>query len=111
MGGGRNNRAHANIQSPGDEWRTPGSRASADTQSPGDRRRTPEEEPPAPVAPMRQRFVPSMIPTTVGAQTLDSRVLRGLLQLSVLENEMLGMSQECLGGLHVFLHGLWDPRL
>ena len=37
---GRNNRAHADIQSPGDEWRTPGSRASADTQSPGDRRRT-----------------------------------------------------------------------
>ena len=39
-GGGRNNRAHADIQSPGDEWRTPGSRASADTQSPGDRRGT-----------------------------------------------------------------------
>ena len=40
-GGGRNNRAHADIQSPGDEWRTPGSRASADAQSPGDRQRTP----------------------------------------------------------------------
>ena len=39
-GGGGDNRVHANIQSPGDEWRTPGSRASADTQSPGDRRRT-----------------------------------------------------------------------
>ena len=34
-GGGRGNRAHADIQSPGDDWRTPGSRASADVQSPG----------------------------------------------------------------------------
>ena len=39
-GGGGDNRVHADIQSPGDEWRTPGSRASADTQSPGDRRGT-----------------------------------------------------------------------
>ena len=36
-GGGGDNRIHADIQSPGDEWRTPGSRASADIQSPGDR--------------------------------------------------------------------------
>ena len=39
-GGGGDNRVHADIQSPGDEWRTPGSRASADTQSPSDRRGT-----------------------------------------------------------------------
>ena len=37
-GGGGDNRVHADIQSPGDEWRTPGSRASVDIQSPGDRR-------------------------------------------------------------------------
>ena len=40
-GGGRGSRAHADIQSPGDEWRTPGSRASANVQSPGDSQRTP----------------------------------------------------------------------
>ena len=40
-GGGRGTRAHADIQSPGDSWRTPGSRAHADIQSPGDSWRTP----------------------------------------------------------------------
>ena len=36
-GGGGDNRVHADIQSPGDEWRTPGSRASVNIRSPGDR--------------------------------------------------------------------------
>ena len=45
-------------------------------------RRRPQEEPPAPVAPMRQRFVPSMIPTTVGTQTLNSRVLRVIVSFA-----------------------------
>ena len=40
-GGGRVSRAHAEAQSPGDSWRTPGSRARADIQSPGDSWRTP----------------------------------------------------------------------
>ena len=45
-------------------------------------RRRPQEEPPAPVAPTRQRFVPSMIPTTVGTQTLNSRVLRVIVSFA-----------------------------
>ena len=45
-------------------------------------RRRPQGEPPAPEAPMRQRFVPSMIPTTVGTQTLNSRVLRVIVSFA-----------------------------
>ena len=39
--GDRGSRAHADIQSPGDSWRTPESRAHADIRSPGDSWRAP----------------------------------------------------------------------
>ena len=42
-------------------------------------RRRPQEELPAPVAQMHQRFVPSIIPTTVGTRTLTSHVLRAIV--------------------------------
>ena len=45
-------------------------------------RRLLQEEPPAPVAPTRQRFVPSTILTTVGTQTLSSRALRAIVSFA-----------------------------
>ena len=45
-------------------------------------RRRPQGEPPDPVAPMRRRFVPSMIQMTVGTQTLSSRVLRAIVNFA-----------------------------
>ena len=86
-GGGRGNRAHADIQSPGRAVQT-----SRVPETGGgllelrlimDRPRCrPQEELPALVAQARQRFVPSMIPTTVGARTLNSRVLRVIVSFA-----------------------------
>ena len=45
-------------------------------------RHRPQEELPVPVAQMRQRFVPSIIPTTVGTRTLNSRVLRAIVSFA-----------------------------
>ena len=93
-GGGRVSRAHADTQSPGDSWRTPGSRAHADIQSPGDSwrlgphpivdgpRHRLQEVRLVPAVQVRRRSVLSTIQMIVGTPMLNSRVLHAIVSFA-----------------------------
>ena len=96
-GGGRGNGAHADIQSPGDSWRTLVliSRVPAIAGGPLELHlivdrpwHRPQGELPVPVAQVRQRSVPH--PTTVGTRTLNSHVLRAIVSFAGFAGATMG---------------------